>query len=535
MNLNLRFLRPFWVVLAICACCQTVAAQDRPPAPDAPESAASQTEGRRPWMDAVDEIFGTYVIKPLDAVLFFDFWTEKWLGAKVPFVVAWLFAGSIYFTIRMAFINVRGFWHAVLVTLGYYDDPRETGEVSHFQALSSALSGTLGLGNISGVALAVSIGGPGAVVWLIVAGLLGMSSKFTECTLGMMYRHVDAAGVVSGGPMHYLREGLAERGLRPLGVVLSVFFAVMCIGGSFGGGCAFQVAQSLGAVSLQIPWFEKYPAAYGVILAVLTGIVIIGGIRRIAAIAEKAVPGMCALYMLASFVVIFYHFDRLGLAFQTIWDGAFTPDAAYGGVIGVMVVGIQRASFSNEAGTGSASIAHSAAKTHEPVREGIVGLLEPFIDTVVVCTVTGLVIVITGAYDPSDPRFAASIHNSDGARLTSVAFGTAGSWLPWFLAVAVFLFAYCTLIAWSYYGERCATYLFGPRASLIYKIVFLGFVVLGSIVTAKNILVFGDLMILSMALPNILGAVLLSGKVRGALDEYWKRYRSGEMAKSDNP
>jgi alanine or glycine:cation symporter, AGCS family len=362
-----------------------------------------------------------------------------------------------------------------------------------------------------------------------------MSSKFTECTLGMLYRHVDAGGVVSGGPMHYLKEGLAEKGLRPLGVVLSVFFAIMCIGGSFGGGCAFQVAQSLGAVSVQITWFKDYPIAYGVILAVLTGIVIIGGIRRIAAVAEKAVPGMCALYILASLVVIIYHIDRLGLALQAIWDGIFTPAATYGGVIGVMVVGIQRASFSNEAGTGSASIAHSAAKTHEPVREGIVGLLEPFIDTVVVCTITGIVIVITGAYDPSDPRFATSIEQRDGARLTSAAFATAGSWLPWFLAVAVFLFAYCTLIAWSYYGERCATYLFGPRASLIYKIMFLGFVVLGSVVSAKNILDFGDLMILSMALPNILGCALLSGKVRSALDDYWRRYKSGELARSDKP
>ena len=307
----------------------------------------------------------------------------------MPLVVLWLFLGAIYFTLRMGFINIRGFRHAVRVTRGDYDKPGEEGEVSHFQALASALSATVGLGNIAGVAIAVSIGGAGAVFWLIVAGLLGMSTKFSECTLGQLYRKVDPDGTVSGGPMHYLRDGLTELGLRPLGVVLATIFAVVCMGGSFGGGNVFQVGQSLEMLRSQVKFLDDYPWVYGLVLVILVGVVIIGGIRRIASTAEKIVPAMCGIYVLACLYILAVNYTQIGPAFAKIVTSAFSPAAAYGGFVGVMITGIRRAAFSNEAGLGSASIAHAAAKTDEPVSEGIVALLEPFIDTVVVCTMTG--------------------------------------------------------------------------------------------------------------------------------------------------
>ena len=479
------------------------------------------------WMDQADQAFGGYVVGPLYTVLFYDFGTETWLGVSVPLVVVWLFVGAVFFTLRMGFINVRGFWHAIQVTQGHYDKPGEEGEVSHFQALASALSATVGLGNIAGVAIAVSVGGPGAIFWLILAGLLGMSTKFTECTLGQLYRKVDPDGTVSGGPMHYLRDGLTEMGLRPLGVVLATVFAVVCMGGSFGGGCVFQVSQSLEALRAQVPLFEALPWLYGVIMMVLVGIVVIGGIRRIAATAEKIVPLMCGIYVTAAVYILIVNYHAILPAFVLIVKSAFTNNAAYGGFIGVMVTGIKRAAFSNEAGLGSASIAHAAAKTDEPVSEGIVALLEPFIDTVVVCTMTGLVIVITGVYN--NPEFSDYIQNDKGAPLTAEAFATAIWWFPYILSIAVCLFAYSTLISWSYYGERCWSLLFGRKTSMIYKFIFLGFVFLGSIITASNLKDFSDLMILSMAFPNILGVVLLSNKVRRALDDYWTRLKSGEI------
>ena len=548
-----------------------------PPA-DSASPPATPTPEDPTWMEDVDTFFGKWVVTPLYRVLFFDFWSDRWVpagapekvtcpspacahthvvatlypdskppiiiscpdcgtdiptGAKVPLVVLWLFVGALFFTVRMGFINVRGFWHAIQVTLGNYDKPGEKGEVSHFQALASALSATVGLGNIAGVAIAISLGGPGAVFWLIVAGLLGMSTKFSECTLGQMYRKVDPDGTVSGGPMHYLRDGLSEIGFGRLGAVLATIFAVVCMGGSFGGGNVFQVGQSLEMLRSKIPFLDLHPWIYGVVLVFLVGIVIIGGIRRIASTAEKVVPSMCGLYVLASLYILAVNYTHVGPAFVEIVSKAFTPSAAYGGFVGVMMTGIRRAAFSNEAGLGSASIAHAAAKTDEPVSEGIVALLEPFIDTVVVCTMTGLVIVVTGVYDTNQfPECAEFIADGKGAPLTAVAFSTAISWFPWLLTIAVCLFAYSTLISWSYYGERCWSHLFGHKTALAYKIIFLGFVFLGSIVTAQNIIDFSDLMILSMAFPNILGAALLSGKIRRALDDYWHRLKTGEIKTS---
>ncbi len=445
-------------------------------------------------------------------------------GVRLPFIVLWLVAGAIFFTLRFRFVNLRAFKHALLVTAGRYDDPDDPGEVSHFQALSSALSATVGLGNIAGVAVAVGMGGPGAVFWMIVAGFLGMSSKFTECTLGQMYRDVDAAGRVLGGPMRYLSRGLDELGQRGLGRFLAVLFAVLCIGGSFGGGNMFQANQSYAQVAELLPFLQGRGGAfgYGLFLAFLVGLVIIGGIRRIGAVAGAVVPLMCLLYVVAGIVVLLAHAADVPAAFATIFREAFTPEAGYGGLAGVLITGFQRAAFSNEAGIGSASIAHSAAATDEPVREGIVALLEPFIDTIVICTMTALVVVVSGAYRDG----------SEGVVMTSNAFATVLPWFPKLLGVAVFLFAFSTMISWSYYGERCWAYLFGAQASRVYRLLFLVFVVLGCVLRLGNVIGFSDLMILGMAFPNVIGLVLLSGKVRAALDDYWSRYTSGRMAAS---
>ena len=471
-------------------------------------------------LETLDGLFGTYFVAPMATVMFFDllFFVE---GVSLPLVVAWLVLGAVFFTLRMNFINLRGFKHAIDVTAGKYDKHDDPGEVSHFQALASALSATVGLGNIAGVAIAVSVGGPGAIFWMVMAGFLGMSSKFTECTLGQMYRTVDDNGTVLGGPMRYLDVGLAEMGQSGLGKVLAVVFALMCIGGSFGGGNMFQANQSYAAIAEIVPALTVGDGLlYGVILAVAVGLVILGGIKRIGLAAGVIVPVMCGVYVLAALWILIVHAAEVPAAFTTIITEAFAPTAVEGGVIGVLVQGFRRAAFSNEAGVGSASIAHSAASTDEPVREGIVALLEPFIDTIIVCTMTGLVVVITGAYQQD---------TGDGVLMTSAAFGSVIDWFPLVLSFAVVSFAFSTMISWSYYGERCATYLFGPAASLPYKMIFLVFVVFGSVFKLGNVLDFSDLMILGMAFPNILGMLFLSNKVRDALNDYWGRYTDGTM------
>lgn len=476
-------------------------------------------------MDRVDGLFGV-LVNAIASVFFWDvlFWDPD---HQVPIVVLWLAIGAIWLTFQMGFINFRGFRHAVAVTRGRYSKPDDLGEVSHFQALAAALSGTLGLGNIAGVAIAVSVGGPGATFWMIVAGLLGMSSKFAEVTLGLRYREVRSDGKILGGPMAYLSKGLAEVGAPRAGRVLAVAFALLCIGGSFGGGNAFQVNQTLNALQETIPGLVRYPWAVGLVMAFLVGIVIIGGIRRIADVADTVVPFMCGLYMLAALFILGINAERLPWALGEIVRGAFTPAAGYGGIIGVLVTGFRRASFSNEAGAGSAAIAHSAARSAYPVREGVVSLLEPFIDTVVVCTMTALVIVITGAYD--NPAYESLRAASNGSALTSRAFGEQIPWFPMVLGVAVFLFAYATIISWGYYGERCWTWLFGDKSSWIYQGLYIVNVFLGSVVTSTNVLNFGDLMILGMAFPNLIGVLLLSGRVRKDLDEYWAKYKAGEF------
>lgn len=486
----------------------------------------------------IDEKFGT-VNGIVAKVIFFPIP----LGGKnsIEFAVLLLVCGAAFFTFRMGFISLRGFGHAISVTAGKYDDKNATGDVSHFQALTTALSATVGLGNIAGVTTAIAIGGPGAAFWMILAGFLGMTSKFVECTLGQKYRQVRSDGTIMGGAMYYLSRGLAEIGLAPLGKIFAVAFAVLCIGGSFAGGNSYQVNGSLAAVAETIPFFKTWPWVYGLIMLVLTAIVIIGGIKRIASTADKIVPIMCGVYVLAGMIILFKNAPIVPAAFASIITSAFSPEAFRGGLVGVLVWGFKRAAFSNEAGVGSAAIAHSAAKTPYPIREGIVSLLEPFVDTIIVCTMTALVIVVTGAHDYKNPEFnpafkaqyefneegiATSIR---GAALTSAAMDSQISGFKYVLAFATFMFAYSTMISWSYYGERCWAYLFGDGSSMVYRGIFLVFTFLGSVVSAKNMMDFGDLMIFGMMIPNMIGLFLLSNKVKKDLNEYWAKLKSGEM------
>lgn len=445
----------------------------------------------------------------------------------IPFIVIWLVLGAIFFTLKMKFVNFRGFRHALDLVAGKFSNPeeKEVGEVSHFQALTTALSATVGLGNIAGVAVAITLGGPGATFWMIVAGLIGMSSKFVECTLGVKYRKVNEDGEVSGGPMYYLTEGLKKKNLGGLGKVLAVIFAILCIGGSFGGGNMFQANQAFAQLSSEFPSIAGMGVWFGIVLALLVGVVIIGGIKSIAKVTDKIVPFMAGLYVLFSLIIIGMNISNIGDVFMQIFDGAFNATALKGGVIGVLIVGFQRAAFSNEAGVGSASIAHSASKTNEPVSEGIVALLEPFIDTVVVCTMTALVLIFTG--------FADGTSAMEGSELTSAAFGSVFPWFTYVLVVAIFLFAFSTMISWSYYGLKAWTFLLGDnkRSVYSYKIIFCVFIVIGSSVGLGAVLDFSDLMILGMAFPNIIGLIIMSKEVKADMTSYFERVKSGVIKK----
>ena len=442
----------------------------------------------------------------------------------IPLIVLVLLFGSIFFTFYHRWLNIRGFRHAIDVTRGKYDNPDDPGEISHFQALTSALSATVGLGNIAGVAVAIGTGGPGAVVWMILIGILGMSAKFNECTLAQIYRKIDDDGTVHGGPMYYLEIGLAERGLpKFIAKAFGVIFAVFCVGGSFGGGNMFQANQATKALEGIFGDFGDHRWVLGAILSFLVALVIIGGIKRIGQVTEKIIPLMCLIYVVAGVVVLLSNASAIPGAFGLIFQEAFSPSAAFGGLVGVMVQGIKRAVFSNEAGIGSAAIAHAAAKTDEPVREGVVGMLGPFIDTVVICTMTALVVIVSGAYNTPGA--------GEGVEMTRWAFANTLSWFPLILGISVFLFAYSTMISWSYYGEKCWQYLFGhsSAAAMSYRVIFLGFIVLGSISSLGNVIDFSDLMILSMAFPNIIGGMILAPRVKSMLGDYWTRYQAGSF------
>lgn len=444
------------------------------------------------------------------------------IGADVPIIVLWLVVGAVFFTFKMNFINVRGFKHSIELLQGKFDDPNDKGEVSHFQALTTALSATVGLGNIASVAVAITLGGPGATFWMIIAGLLGMSTKFTECTLGVKYRDIDEEGNVSGGPMYYLTKGLGKRNMAKFGKVLAVIFSILAIMASFGGGNMFQANQAFAQVQGQIPFLQGHGFWFGIGMAILVGVVIIGGIKSIARVTEKIVPFMAVLYVGTALVILGIHFAEIPAAFKLIFSSAFNADSMYGGFIGVLMMGFRRASFSNEAGVGSAAIAHSAVKTNEPVSEGFVALLEPFVDTVIICTMTALVIVITGRYTGYD---------LEGAQLTSSAFESTISWFPSLLTVAVFLFAFSTMISWSYYGLKAWTYLFGDskRMANAYKLFFLGFIVIGSSSTLGAVMDFSDMMILAMAFPNVIGLYLMASEVKDDLKDYMARVKSGAI------
>ncbi|PHR69212.1 MAG: D-alanine glycine permease [Lutibacter sp.] len=472
---------------------------------------------------------------------------------KIYWVLFPLILGALYFTVYFKFINFKGFFTSVNIVRGKYDDidhhesmvmagdstpggdaietiaiEGHEGEVSHFQALTAALSATVGLGNIAGVAIAVSIGGAGATFWMIVAGLLGMASKFVECTLGVKYRDIDENGTVYGGPMYYLTKGLKERGFAKLGKVLAAVFAVFVIGGSFGGGNMFQVNQAFQLVENitggDASFLHGKGWLFGLVMAILVGIVIIGGIKKIAKVTDKIVPFMVVIYVAASLFVIIANYNMIGDAFTQIFNGAFSPEGIAGGFVGVLVQGFRRAAFSNEAGIGSASIAHSAVKTKYPASEGMVALLEPFIDTVVVCTMTALVLVITGNVTAAN----AGLGQSEAILLTSGAFASVISWFPYVLTVAVVLFAFSTMISWSYYGFQGWAYLFGrsKKMEYAYKLLFCVFVIIGAAASLGSVIDFSDAMIFAMMVPNMIGLVLLAPKVKEELNKYMKAIKN---------
>lgn len=480
--------------------------------------------------------------------------SESIFGRPVPTIIILLVLGATFFTIYFGFVNVRKFGLAINVVRGKYDeleghgvlenaqvninegdirdtirDEGEDGEVSHFQALATAVSGTVGNGNIAGVALAIALGGPGATFWMILCGLIGMSTKFVECTLGVKYRDVGPDGTVYGGPMYYMTKGLKEKGYTNLGKILAGLFAFLCIGASFGGGNAAQSNQAVVQLVGSFGWTGgSARTIMGVILAVLVGIIIIGGIKRIASVTEKIVPFMALMYVIACLYILGVNFSQIGAAFGQIFNQAFNPQAGLGGLMGVLIVGFQRAAFSNEAGAGSASIAHSAVKTKYPASEGLVALLEPFIDTVVICTMTALVIIIyntNGVFMYGDAGGGGVVIDGElvqGAQITAKAFGEYISFAGPFLTLAVVLFAVSTMISWSYYGLQSWMYLFGKSrmADLSYKLLFLVFIVIGAAGDMSSVWGFSDAMILALVFPNMLALFFLFPKVKDELAKY---------------
>lgn len=500
--------------------------------------------------EKIDETFGAWT-EPFVSFIFYQI--EFTPDVKIYWVLFPLIIGASFFTIYFKLINFTGFKLAFNIVRGKYDeiesegddhveasdsvftvdgdnpdtirveqDEDHHGEVSHFQALTAALSATVGLGNIAGVAIALSIGGAGATFWMIIAGFLGMASKFVECTLGVKFREIGPDGTVYGGPMYYLKKGLAAKGWKVVGRVLAIVFAIMCIGGSFGGGNMFQVNQAFQLVENvtggETSVLHGKGWLFGIVMAVLVGIVIIGGIKKIAKVTDKIVPFMVGIYVVAALFILALNYDMIGNAFGQIFDGAFTPIGIAGGIVGVLVQGFKRAAFSNEAGIGSASIAHSAVKTKYAASEGLVALLEPFIDTVLVCTMTALVLIITGFVDPSN----AGMNDSQAILLTTSAFESSISWFPYVLTVAVVLFAFSSMISWSYYGFQAWSFLFGrsKKVEYSYKLLFCVFVVIGSAASLNSVLAFSDAMVFAMMVPNMIGLFFLAPIVKKELKRF---------------
>ena len=449
-------------------------------------------------------------------------------GTELPLIVVWLVVGALFFTGYFRFINIRGFTHAIRIVTGKEDKASQApGEVSHFQALTTAVSGTVGVGNVVHVAVAISIGGPGATFWLIVAGFLGMASKFVECTLGVKYRQTNPDGSISGGPMFYMDKGFAELNMPRLGKTMAWYYALCVMLGSLGAGCMFQANQAyVQVVSVsggESSFFADRGWLFGALLAILTAMVIVGGIKSIARVTSRLVPFMALLYVSFALIVIGANYEKLPGAIISIFTNAFSPEGVTGGAIAVLVLGFRRAAFSNEAGIGSSAIAHAAVKTKEPLTQGFVAMLEPFIDTVVVCTITALVITVT-VYDP------AMLNDGviSGVELTSAAFASVMPWFPYVLAVVIMLFAYSTMISWSYYGLEGFVYMFGPSriSKLTFNMIFCLFVVIGCTTQLTAVLDFSDAMIFAMALANILALYVLGPGVKRDLDAYWQRKAS---------
>ncbi|MGJ8667706.1 MAG: alanine/glycine:cation symporter family protein [Patiriisocius sp.] len=504
--------------------------------------------------EKIDANFKSWTGWFVDAIFYEIPFSESF---QIPWVLIVLMGGAIYFTIYFKLINITGFVTAFKVVSGKYEDiekhgadtlygdvtPNEgeniietirddsaDGEVSHFQALTAALSATVGLGNIAGVAVALSIGGPGATFWMILAGFLGMASKFAECTLGVKYRDVGEDGTVYGGPMYYLSKGLKEKGAGGLGKVLAVLFAIFVIGGSFGGGNMFQANQ---AAAQFVKLFEltggNAGMYFGIGMAAIVAVVIIGGIKRIASVTEKIVPFMAGIYVLAALVILAANFTLIDDAFALIYNGAFSGLGIAGGLIGVMIQGIRRGAFSNEAGVGSAAIAHSAVRTKYPASEGIVALLEPFVDTVIICTMTALVIIITN-FDGGFMEYGVEI--KEGVELTAIAFDSVIPHFSIVLTIAVILFAFSSMISWSYYGMQGWKYLFGRGkvTDLVYKVLFLIFVVIGASISLGAVINFSDAMIFAMVVPNIIGVIFLTPVVRRELNKYMTAIKTKKEA-----
>lgn len=542
------------------------------------------TEASKSIADRIDETIAP-IAKLFDKVVFFGF--EIADGVTLPLVLVLLAFTAVFLTIYFRFINLRGFGVALRTAKGKYTPHDAPGEITHFQALSAALSATVGLGNIGGVAVAVGVGGPGATFWMIVMGLCGMTTKFAECTLGVKYRKIMKNGTVKGGGMYYLSEGLREKGLGGLGKVLALVFALFVIGGAFGAGNMFQANQAFSQMATTFPALVgaggNGAVWFGAGMAVLTGLVILGGIVSIARVTSFLVPFMCGMYVIASLIIIFGNIGSLPAAFATIVGSAFSNEAVTGGLIGVLIQGVRRAAFSNEAGLGSAPIAHSAVKTHEPASEGFVALLEPFVDTVVVCTMSALVLVITGTWQISaevnpggadlvkapgstevvrklepgqflhtrkaegehveviglvDKSFEetektsgwvakGAVTSKTGVPVTSLAFASVISWFPVVLSLAVFLFAFSTMISWSYYGQQGVMYLFSFVGEdkihipvVVYKVVFCLLIIVGTSASLDNILMLSDAMVFAMVVPNLIGLYLLLPVIKGETDRF---------------
>lgn len=451
-----------------------------------------------------------HLVNMLDAVLFYPI-PLPFLG-EFPFLVLWLVIGGLFFTFRLGFANIRLIPHAFTVVAESFSAPKKEGRVSSFQAMTAAVSGTVGLGNIAGVAVAISIGGPGAIVWMIIAACLGTATKLAEVTLGHLYRHEDEHGKIHGGPFYYITAALTERGLPKLGKALAIMFCICTIGGALGGGNMLQSHQSVSILTTSFSWLAPYGGAISFFLAVTVAIILIGSITRIVQVTDKLVPIMAIIYVLACITVLWVNSHLILDAIGIMIHEAFSLDAAGGGMVGAMIMGFRRAFFSNEAGIGSAPIAHAATSEKNPVREGVVALLEPLIDTVLICTMTGLVIITTGVY--------ASPELGEGVILTSAAFETVISWFPQVLAVCVVLFAYSTMLTWSYYGEQAWRYLFGARTLKLYYLIFASLTFFGGLIHLGPIVDFGDLILLAMAIPNLIALYLMSDKINEKVQEY---------------